>query len=421
MDTTTCHHCYKEAASIECSSCKVLSYCSEACQKADEGPHEVICQGFEDFHRKKPKPVHHLCLLLPVEDRNPKLIWMNFDTKGKDGVAFEEPNSDALWQRLTPIYSSTPFKSFDISQGTYVVRVMAGNTDFADGSEENRCLTHLMGGKEQYTWRGPILVMRRTGSVNDEHPPYVDVEASDVEAIKKHFANEMSTKLKLDEDLDFKCKDPDPRFHVPNGVKGILISCLGDMHDFNQAKFCQISLSRKDTVFMGGAEISSVSKHMGLTLRLLKTRSMESVWWQMKSDSKDKDGNPFDSSENMAPWPILVNAGLKVDSDTWGHIDYQVWDRGPVGSVVVVRQDKKPLEPRHIEVFESFGRNVIMPAMSAQGEEWEMFAESDMDKKRKARRLEEREELIIEYMSRESFESFLEDYKKMKIDQGYES
>ncbi|KAF8859764.1 hypothetical protein BDZ45DRAFT_782061 [Acephala macrosclerotiorum] len=254
-----------------------------------------------------------------------------------------------------------------------------------------------MGGREQYRGRGPILVMRRMGSVNDAHLTYANVEASDIDAVKKHFTDQKSTKPKLDEDLDFTYKDPDPRFRVPNGVKGVLISCFGDMNASNQAEFREVSLSYKDSVFMGGARISSVSRHMGLILRLPKTREGSSTWWKMKSASKDNDGiplNPFDSSENTEPWLMLVNAGSRVDSDTWGHIEFQTWDNGPVGSVVVAGQDKKPLAPRHVEVFESFCRNIITPAIPAQGEKWENFWKIDMDKERTTRRLKEREALV---------------------------
>lgn len=43
------------------------------------------------------------------------------------------------------------------------LEVIGLNTELDDGLKENKCLTNLVGGKEQYSWRGPLLVLGLCG------------------------------------------------------------------------------------------------------------------------------------------------------------------------------------------------------------------------------------------------------------------
>lgn len=83
MASSKCATCNKPSLSLKphkkCVGCKSSSYCSKECQREDWPTHKLICAAFKPFTNANPRPSpeHKLALLLPVDNDQPKFVWMH--------------------------------------------------------------------------------------------------------------------------------------------------------------------------------------------------------------------------------------------------------------------------------------------------------------------------------------------------------
>ncbi|KAE8444338.1 hypothetical protein EG329_000648 [Mollisiaceae sp. DMI_Dod_QoI] len=357
MDTTTsCSWCYESPAIVKCESCVFSVYCSKECRDQDTEFHVVICQGSENFQKQNPKPVYHLSLLLPEDvlpedELPPRFIWLKFDLHNPPAELSERPNT-AEYIPQSHIQGTKKVKNVIISCGDKKVEIIAAETGFRDGSKENRCLTHLMHGKEQYSWRGPILVLRRTHLNN-----YTDVQVSDLQIVKKYFTDRMSLKRKRNDDMDLACNFTAPRLNIAGGYTAVMISCLGDMKEFGHAKFSQVRVTQPplDTKYEG--PYTSISDRLGFGLIFYKYDS--GIICNSTSEDKDEQGKPWQHLTNFEMRALFVETcGLRPRRG-------KAFDQA--GTYLVVRKDRRGLLPQHVEALERFSRELIMPGMEQFG------------------------------------------------------
>lgn len=85
-------------------------------------------------------------------------------------------------------------------------------------------------------------------------------------------------------------------------------------------------------------------------------------------------------------------------------------------SYVVMRTDKKDIHPHQIEALRLFCQQIVQPAMQRQIDQ-----EGNPGLDITDGIIQQRESVMAKELSREHFESFFAEYKKMKIEEGYDS
>lgn len=184
--TDSCAYC-TQPGSRHCVCCKVITYCSKACQELDAKPHQQICKPFSILDKAtRPSTHHHLAFFFPANEDVPKLIWLETEYMGPQRLAVTEFASiDRLLGR--PAYSATPMlvqinerlsKPLDNN-----VNLWHRDTFLNDGSELNASIFKVA--PTSY-WRGPIVAVAQVGQ--DLNPlQNRDVTPTDFRNLVDHF------------------------------------------------------------------------------------------------------------------------------------------------------------------------------------------------------------------------------------------
>lgn len=80
-----------------CQRCQCSAYCSTPCQETDFPAHKLLCKTFARFAPDtRPSVNHRRAIYAPVNERQPRLIWVQItpDAPGWDG--HDEPHLDQL-------------------------------------------------------------------------------------------------------------------------------------------------------------------------------------------------------------------------------------------------------------------------------------------------------------------------------------
>lgn len=274
--------------------------------------HRIICQGgdVQDFEeRHSPRPIFRLGILLPEHEVSPRLVWVRFD-----GCIYAECEEPVTSEHIPEAHASgegrvkrVPFTTEHegCSDG---IEIVAAMTTFRDGTKENKCLTKLMGGSEQYSWRGPVLVLHSPG-----HGEYADIEGSELQDVEKYFADRMSQKRKQNEAGELTCNFTSPTLDTAPGIKAVMASCEGDMREFEHAKFTQVSISSLDWSQISEVKDTTYLDRIGLGLIIWEYDSGICVLGtEVKVDEEEENG--------MLYWNHAVKDLLVRDSPsppTW--------------------------------------------------------------------------------------------------------
>lgn len=85
--STDCASC-DEHATLACSGCNTIRYCSQACQKADWSIHKIICKKYKEFLLTSPGPDHHSAIYFSPDKPQPRFIWVRYE-HGHDHPSLE--------------------------------------------------------------------------------------------------------------------------------------------------------------------------------------------------------------------------------------------------------------------------------------------------------------------------------------------
>ncbi|KAH8811334.1 hypothetical protein F5884DRAFT_781817 [Xylogone sp. PMI_703] len=146
-------------------------------------------------------------------------------------------------------------------------------------------------------------------------------------------------------------------------VKGVKINCHGDQKLHNKPHFEAVDVSSTDPIFFSH-DTSDIAKRIGLPIF---TRHCPSdPRWANNRDKKIFGlESPF---YNPDATYLHLCCDPKADSDLgrgtlgWGWASMQ-W-QNDVGSIIVVRQDMKPLLPLHMEALCRYCRSDISPLLA---------------------------------------------------------
>ena len=152
-----------------------------------------------------------------------------------------------------------------------------------------------------------------------------------------------------------------PSTHIDGGehVKGVSIACDGEVRaGVNEMASCDVPLNHD--VFIIG-EVSPVSKLIGIPLLVLRLRPAPEY-----TEVKDCFGFKLKFSESYFPnktaGTVMMCCGLKEADDPLN--DTPLFDSptrwsANVGSVIVVREDRKLLDSHHVQALLSFAHTAL--------------------------------------------------------------
>jgi hypothetical protein len=343
----------------------------------------------------------------------------------KDGTIEIQPGIEKFIPnyRLRPEHLIIP----DRKGGLHLHAEKTDMKDYHNLPKPNNCFTNIMGGKEQFKWRGAIIVTKENGTLETGRD-YQDVRRSDLDTVIKYFTNQIFFKRKRYEDENPVCKYRGHynrgrnRFLARGGVstiKGVVISCLGDIASLGQEQFCQVSLVRENTIYQLEDQ-SSISVHMGLPV-LFKQLDAHEVWAPALDDYYIDPTGKIQSyqqkfpgrslGENMEQYYLRVETSIQAHQNGYGSWRTGIDWHPLVGPVLVVREDMKNITPHQVEALAFFCRYVAYPKISKLKSDWSMIPQN--------RLTEAKQRLADEWLCKSKFEEFLEEFKKMKVDEGY--
>ena len=182
-NNNSCIVCIKTATKY-CSKCKSIRYCSRECQVSDWSSHKFFCASlpFPPKENTSPSTRTITGLLLNPDSLTPKIVEVPLD------ITFENyklPNTEPF---IGAIESSNYMQSNPITNKNLkdtLVFIFRDNF-LNDGSLPNTCIEKLYKGKNDYPWKGPVLVVKMKG-FSIERNIYADINYSDFKDIVDYF------------------------------------------------------------------------------------------------------------------------------------------------------------------------------------------------------------------------------------------
>jgi hypothetical protein len=211
-------------------------------------------------------------------------------------------------------------------------------------------------------------------------------------------------------------------------VEGVKISCEGDMKSLACEKYRDVwarpSTPEEDdqaliNTKMGDPKpelpkLCSISQHMGFPLLAQDTEMDRSV----------KPG-PV-TFANVEVQAMMTNADPTLDGASWGSNNTEMLQLGLAPTVLVTRQDGKPISAKQVEVFVSYCKDVLRPKMRAWPKEEDNNNNMDVSATYTASGQNStttgkgswREKFIKDYMKSSKFEDFIKVFKAEKLAAG---
>ncbi|KAK8008203.1 hypothetical protein PG991_010754 [Apiospora marii] len=343
----TCIICEKPDAK-RCGRCNGTYYCSQECQHQDWPVHKLLCASFGAFDiSTRPTSEHFRAISFPQGGRKPKLVWIHCNWNKPDHTIFHFPVSDSVigpgtHPEITPVqYNPVLNRRLDDT-----IRIAWRDKYLSDGSKPNKSLLSVTATRPGYShdWRGPITAYGTVGTGTDQ-TRYRDLGMNDFRHLTDYFLS-----------CGYEPLPASPE--QPSPVKGVMVNCEGDQAAFNKPQFEAVDVSHSDPIFFDG-DTSDVADRIGLPI--LARRCPASLEWS-------RCGTSHSPAFNQAATFLFMCCDTTAVSDLasgtlgWGWVSLR-WQFG-ARSVLLVRQDKKPLWVLHAEALSKYCEFEILPLIT---------------------------------------------------------
>ena len=206
----------------------------------------------------------------------------------------------------------------------------------SDSNKSISVITNNLG----FEWEGPVVVGRSNNVTTDGHgePREADIDLVDFRHVVDTFMN-----WKSEATVDHRFKG--------SKVKAVKINCVGDQNVFKAPVFEAVEISVMHPIF-SAHDRSAICDRIGVPV-LVRRIPPHPLWKNESKEYRERYGGGIPYNNTTLP-PLLtgidpsVTDGFKDTSIApWGWAPIDWWNS--VGSVLVVREDKKPLAPLHVE------------------------------------------------------------------------
>lgn len=340
-NVNTCLVC-KNPDSQLCDRCRSVRYCSKACQVADWPVHKLLCSAFAAFRSStRPTDEHFRAIAFPVDKKKPELVWIHCKWHDDDddddfpGPRFPFPDTAALLGQGAPL-ALAPIQFDQVLDRPLcdTITLASRDTYLIDGSPPNRSVASITASHAvHHLWQGPFVAYGKVGLGYDQ-THCRDLDMVDFRHVADYFLSYGST--------------PAPSAFLPAAasVQGVRINCAGDQEVFHRPKFEAVKIAGSDPIFSTHRETSDIAQQIGLPI--FTRRLQHNPLWTVKGGSTNNQAATFlhlCCDPNAEP---SIATGILG----WAWAPHQ-WQEG-VGSVLVVRQDKKPILPLHVEALSTY-------------------------------------------------------------------
>ncbi|KAI0513088.1 hypothetical protein F5B22DRAFT_612171 [Xylaria bambusicola] len=196
-------------------------------------------------------------------------------------------------------------------------------------------------------------------------------------------------------------RSPPPYPPSDTKVKGVRINCSGDERSFRKPHFEEIEVSMMDVLTVE-YDTSDIAKRIGLPV-FTKPCPPDPSW--------AKNSNAY-VNEDATYLHLCMDSKAKPNNLTgvigWGYAPLRWQNR--VGSVIVVRQDQKPLSRWHMEALCKYCREEVTALLEHNIWEFSEIPEDYMSK-----------HMILSMICRPMFHVFWRRWRDEKIEKGDES
>ncbi|KAI0532870.1 hypothetical protein GGR58DRAFT_147389 [Xylaria digitata] len=343
-----CIICNKSNA-LRCQRCKSASYCSKLCQRGDFPIHKLLCAKFSAFDiKERPTEEHVRAILFPVDQRQPKLIWLHCEWKEPEDeyeIRWQSPNAQPY---LNSHGHEVPIRYNPVlaRRLSNTVCVSYRDTFLIDGSAPNRSIKAITDTVPGYhlDWRGPIIAYGKVGADFDPEQCR-DVDMNDFRHIADYLNSYGSDLTSIPAVPPANCRK----------IKGVKINCLGDQKVFSKPHFEEIELVANDIIFREH-ETSDIAQRIGLPI-LTKRCFPHPNWANIQDREMFGNSSPYNNQDaTFLHLSLDQKAGFHLPHGLLGFGWAPMQWQNNVGTTIVVRQDEKPLLPFQMEVLCSYCR-----------------------------------------------------------------
>lgn len=392
-----CEMCPKAATST-CSKCDNSRYCSKACQKRGNKLHKVLCPSFKTFNdTTRPSPLHRRAIYFPVNETHPRFIWFPFERKHGQ---YDSPVCGDLLGPRTMMQFVTIRANLTLDRRLEdTITIMVREAGLIDDSARNgsvaAVLTPLL--RVQHQWMGPMVVYGEVGTAMYPNESK-DIDMTDfrhlvdkLNAPTSSGGGNVSNLPSFTQPSQSSTENSTPttstmamslenllahgrakahaeqaqkaakRFPTPK-VTGVRISCGLEVAR-GRAKYESVEVFANDNIF-NRYPTSHISERIGVLLIVYQAPDSdhESDFY----DDRYECSNPEASALHIDCNP---DGFFGQQSLAWnGQLGRPNWI-DDVGSAIVVRKDKQPLQPEHVEALCSWCRHKLLP-MFHRAQEW---------------------------------------------------
>jgi hypothetical protein len=374
LDCTICN----APKAKSCASCHSAAYCSPECQQTDWPLHKTVCKALKSVP-PRPDASHKLAILFPVDSKVPELIWVFCEPRKDDeeegGYPYEYPHirehlgDDKAFPEHKPVTRNV-YRGFNLD---HTIDITCRDAFLIDGSKINQCIVETTRGAVSHSWSGPIVVMRQPSLAYDPRF-YSDITLADLRTAIDYFiayGNESVV------DSTF-ARSSRPK------VDGVKINCFGDQDVFGAEKYTAVAVPKDHQVFFSPRQ-PHILKLLEVPI-LVRKYPPDRLW---KND-RHRNRYPYD---NQAATFLHLDANPKSESWGWAPREWQ----NDVGSVIVVRADRKPISPKQVEALCYYCQFKLQP----------LFEDS-----MGAGYVQRTREEVMGYMTKQKFAEFFAWYKE---------
>ncbi|KAI1204516.1 uncharacterized protein F4807DRAFT_447060 [Annulohypoxylon truncatum] len=344
----SCIICNTSSANF-CDRCKSIRYCSKACQRADWPTHKLLCKAFSNFDTtKRPSKNHFRAIFFPVDKEKPELIWLHCPWRDDEEDGWYQHPDKKPFLGVDVFASTTSIQRNRILERDLsdTINLCYSDSFLVDGSRPNRSIAAITATKpyRSLDWRGPILAYGKEGLGIDQ------IACKDLDLNDFRHVADLLISYSLDPVPVNRQLSQLRQKSVGEKIKGVRINCIGDQKMCGRPKFEAVEIAQPDPIFSYG-DVSEIMKRVELPI--ITQHCRPDPKWANNENYKAFEGmSPFNNQD--ATYLHLCcdpNADLKLQMGKlgWGFAPLK-WQDG-VGSVIVVRQDKKPLFPLHMEAM----------------------------------------------------------------------